>query len=83
MDSKVAAEIMYSDEISASSDAVATINEKAAEYENLQSSAMVAAKRGYVDNIIDSASVRKQVIYAFEMLFTKGESRPDKKHGTL
>lgn len=83
MDAKSAVEIIYSEEISAASDALAVINEKTTEYDNLQSSALAAAKRGYVDSMIDSASVRKQVIYAFEMLATKNECRPEKKHSTF
>ena len=31
--------------------------------------AEMAAKRGYVDSIIDAASVRKHLVYAFEMLY--------------
>ena len=58
-------------------------NEKAAEYAMLQSSALSAAKRGYVDTIIEPLDTRKYVIGAFEMLFTKRENRPDKKHGTV
>lgn len=77
MDARLAAKIMYAD-----SDA-ATINEKAAEYADLQSSAMAAAKRGYVDAIIEAEDTRKYVIGAFEMLFTKREDRPSKKHGTV
>ena len=77
MDAKLAAKIMYAD-----SDA-ATINEKAAEYAQLQSSALSAAKRGYVDTIIEPEDTRKYVIGAFEMLFTKRENRPSKKHGTV
>ena len=77
MDARLAAKIMYAD-----SDA-ATINEKAAEYADLQSSAMAAAKRGYVDSIIEAEDTRKYVIGAFEMLFTKREDRPSKKHGTV
>ena len=77
MDAKLAAKIMYAD-----ADA-ATINEKAAEYAMLQSSALSAAKRGYVDTIIEAEHTRKYVIGAFEMLFTKREDRPSKKHGTV
>ena len=44
--------------------------------------AMAAAKRGYVDSIIEAEDTRKYVIGAFEMLFTKREDRPSKKHGT-
>lgn len=74
---------MYADEIAASDNAVALINEKAAEYQNLQSSAMAAAKRGYVDDIVNPEDTRKRVIAAFDMLFTKREDRPAKKHGTV
>lgn len=83
MEAKQAAEIMYADEIKASSDVLDTIKEKTAEYDNLQCSAEAAARRGYVDSIIDPESTRKQLIYAYEMLFTKRESRPSKKHGTV
>ncbi|MBS6212353.1 MAG: methylmalonyl-CoA carboxyltransferase, partial [Proteus hauseri] len=77
MDAKSAARIMYAD-----ADA-ATISEKAAEYAALQSSAMSAARRGYVDTLIEAEDTRKYVIGAFEMLFTKREDRPNKKHGTV
>ena len=77
MDAKLAAKIMYAD-----SD-IATINEKAAEYATLQSSVLSAARRGYVDTIIEAEDTRKYVIGAFEMLYTKREDRPSKKHGTV
>lgn len=77
MDAKLAAQIMYAD---ANAE---TLNEKAAEYKELQSSPNSAAARGYVDAIIEPADTRKYVIGAFEMLFTKREDRPAKKHGTV
>lgn len=83
MDAKEAVKIMYADEIEASKDAVSFINEKAAEYEELQSSSLSAAKRGYVDSIIEPKDTRKYVIGALEMLFSKREERPVKKHGTV
>ena len=76
MDAELATQIMYDGE------ALSVQKEKAAEYAALQSSAEAAAKRGYVDSIIEPETVRKHVIYSFEMLFTKRESRPAKKHGT-
>ena len=76
MDAKSAAQIMYGDNSE-------KLNEKTKEYEELQSSAISAAKRGYVDSIIEAPSARKHLIYAFEMLFTKYENRPIKKHGTI
>ena len=83
MDASAAAKIMYADEIAKADDSVALINEKAAAYREMQSSALAAAKRGYVDDIIEACDTRKRVIAAFEMLFTKREDRPDRKHGTV
>lgn len=77
MDASLAAKIMYAD-----ADAE-KIKEKAAEYAALQTSAASAAKRGYVDTIIEPSDTRKYVIGAFEMLFTKREDRPLKKHSTV
>ena len=75
MDAAAAAKIMYPEEQDTS--------KQAAAYEALQSSASAAAKRGYVDDMIEPEATRKRVIAAFEMLFTKREDRPDKKHGTV
>ena len=77
MEPALAAKIMYAD-----GDA-ATQKEKAAEYAALQDSPLSAAARGYVDTIIQPVDTRKYVIGAFEMLFTKREDRPAKKHGTV
>lgn len=83
MDATSAVKIMYDKEISKADDSLALIQEKSAQYQALQSSAVAAAKRGYVDDIIAACDTRKRVIAAFEMLFTKREGRPDKKHGTI
>ena len=76
MDASMAAKIMYADKPE-------VISEKASEYAALQTSAVSAAKRGYVDSIIAPADTRKYVIGAFEMLYSKKEDRPSKKHGTV
>lgn len=83
MDAKEAVKIMYADELKEAKDQTAFVNEKASEYDSLQSSAQAAASRGYVDAIITPADARKILVYAFEMLFTKRENRPSKKHGTV
>lgn len=83
MDATLATKIMYADEISASSNSVELIKEKSAEYAALQNDVISAANRGYVDSVIEPADTRKYLIGAFEMLFTKREDRPDKKHGTI
>ncbi|MCI8326562.1 MAG: carboxyl transferase, partial [Lachnospiraceae bacterium] len=76
MDSKLAAKIMYADADSN------VLDEKAKEYEALQSNVESAARRGYIDLIVDPADTRKYLIAGFEMLFTKKVEGPMKKHGT-
>ena len=76
MDAKLAAKIMYADASAEELDA------KAAEYDKLQSDVMAAARRGYVDLIIEPGDTRKYLVAAFEMLYTKCPGTPDKKHGT-
>ena len=79
-DPSVAAEIMYADDIASADDKVAKIKEAADEITKAQSSALVAARRGYVDDIIEPDATRKRLIAAFDMLATKREDRPYKKH---
>ncbi len=59
------------------------ITDGAKEYDKLQNSVDSAARRGYIDQVIAPADTRKYVIGAFEMLYTKREDRPAKKHGTV
>ena len=77
MDAKLAAGIMYDGKDAR------TLDEKASAYAALQQSVEAAAGRGYVDTVIKAGDTRKMVIGAFEMLYTKAEERPEKKHGTV
>ena len=74
MAADLAAKIMYPD-----ADA-STFSEKAKEYDALQDSALTAAKRGYVDLLVEPQDTRKYLIDAFEMLYTKRMDVPFKKH---
>ena len=76
MDPEMAVKIMYEKEIAEAADKVAFIAEKKKAYTELQSSALAAAKRGYIDDIIEPDATRKRVIAAFDMLSTKNEYRP-------
>lgn len=67
MDAKSAVQVMYQDEISKAKDTKASLEEKTKEYDELQCNVNIAAKRGYVDNIIDGSEIRKQLIYAMQM----------------
>ncbi len=76
MDAEVAAKIMYAD------DKDVDLAAKAAEFKQ-KSGTDAAAARGYIDSIIEPDAARKQLLYAFEMLFSKGEYPIGKKHGTI
>ncbi|MCR5148641.1 MAG: carboxyl transferase [Eubacterium sp.] len=83
MDAEMAVKIMYAAELDQAADKKAFLDEKKAEYNALQSSALSAAKRGYVDDIIEPDATRKRVIAAFLMLATKDEQRPYRKHASF
>lgn len=76
MDANLAAKIICGDD-------TAAVADTAASYAALQNSVEAAARRGYVDTMIEPADTRKYLIGALEMLFTKREDRPAKKHGTV
>ena len=77
MDAKLAAKIICDGQGADAIDACAK------DYAALQNHVTSAARRGYVDQIIEAADTRKYVIGAFEMLFTKREDGPVRKHGTV
>lgn len=77
MDARAAAKIMCDGK------GADVIDSTAEDYDKLQNSVDSAAGRGYVDTIIDAPETRKYLIGALDMLFTKREFRPDKKHGTI
>ena len=79
----MAVKIMYDKEIAAADDKKAVIADLKKTYTELQSSAIATAKRGYIDDIIEPDATRKRVIAVFDMLYTKNEDRPYKKHGAV
>lgn len=43
----------------------------------------IAAERGYVDDVIDPADTRRKIIAGFELLRSKKEELPQRKHGVI
>ncbi|MDR6999158.1 carboxyl transferase domain-containing protein [Neobacillus niacini] len=78
-----AANIIFSKEINGSSNPAATRSEKIEEYRNMFANPFVAASHGMVDDVIDLRDTRKVLKQTLEMLRTKKESRPKKKHGNI
>jgi methylmalonyl-CoA carboxyltransferase large subunit len=80
MGAEGAAEIVFRREIAAADDPAERRAELIDEYRETFSSPYVAASRGLVDEIIEPANTREHVSRALEMLTTKRDIRPPKKH---
>ncbi len=78
-----AANIIFKKEIDASSNPAETRAEKIAEYRAEFATPYQAAKRGYVDDVIEPRETRQKVAAALNMLSSKRETRPAKKHGNF
>ena len=78
-----AANIIFKNQIANSEDPVATRKEKIEEYRSTVANPYIAAQRGFVDDVLVPSITRPRLISAFDMLETKRENRPSKKHGNL
>ncbi len=78
-----AANVVYRKEIEASADPGATRKEMIEEYKKNFANPYQAASRGFVDDVIEPALTRAYIASALEMLSTKKENRPAKKHGNF
>lgn len=83
MGAEGAANIVYRREIQHSPDPAATRAAKIAEYKKTFDNPYIAAGRGYIDDVIDPADTRRLLIGHLEMLSTKVEGRPFRKHGNI
>ncbi len=83
MGSKGAVEVLYGREAKKTEDPAAYLAEKEAEYQEAVANPYVAARRGYVDDIIEPARTRFRIIKALGMLQNKRDNNPMKKHGNI
>jgi len=80
MGPKGAVEIIFKKEISESEDPESKLSEKLSEYIEKFANPYIAAERGYVDDVIKPSETRKKIINAFQLLKTKVDHNPKKKH---
>ncbi len=78
-----AANIIFRKEISSSSDPSEERRKKIEEYREKFSNPYIGAARGYFDDVIEPAETRGRLINALEMLASKRENRPARKHGNI
>ena len=78
-----ATDIVYRREIQSAADPEQRRVELIEEYKERFANPWIAAERGYVDDVIDPADTRRKVIAGFEMLRSKREDLPQRKHGNV
>lgn len=83
MGAEGAVPIIYRKELQEAEDRQAKEQEKIQEYRDLLYHPYVAASHGIVDEVIMPQETRPKLINALELLSTKRETRPAKKHGNI
>lgn len=75
--------VLYAKEAKTQEDPAAFIKEKEEEYRELFANPYNAAKYGYIDDVIEPRNTRFRIIKALNMLATKKQTNPAKKHGNI
>jgi acetyl-CoA carboxylase carboxyltransferase component len=83
MGAESAVNIIHRRELSEAEDKAATHSELVAEYRRKFGDPYVAAKHGWLDDVIEPAETRKKLIQALRPLRSKREWVPPKKHGNI
>ncbi len=78
-----AVNILYKREMDAAADPAGLKEEKTREYRERFANPYVAAERGYVDEVIEPRDTRRKLVQALEVLATKRDQNPPKKHGNI
>jgi acetyl-CoA carboxylase carboxyltransferase component len=78
-----AVEIVYRKEIDRAADPVARKTELVDEYTEKYANPYLAAERGYVDDVIDPAETRVKIIAGLDLLRSKRDELPPRKHGNV
>ncbi len=83
MGPKGAVEIIFKKNIADAKDSDVETQKLTDDYREKFANPYIAASRGYVDDVIEPKTTRPRLIRAFEMLETKKDSNPPKKHGNI
>ncbi len=75
--------IIFRRELEEAEDVEKRRGELVREYREKFANPYVAAQKGYIDEVIDPAETRPKLISALEMLATKRETRPSRKHANI
>jgi len=75
--------IIFRDELAKSKDPTAKRKELVKSYREKFANPYVAAERGYLDDVIEPSDTREVLVNYLELLKTKREARPPRKHGNI
>ncbi len=78
-----AAEVIYRKEIQSASDPAAVLTEKEQLYRQAFVNPFLAAKRGYIDDVIFPRDTRLRLIRSLQFLEGKKKAKPERKHGNI
>jgi propionyl-CoA carboxylase beta chain len=78
-----AVNVLYRREIQKAEDPDALRRQKVQEFRDKFANPYVAADRGFVDAIIEPRATRRRIIAGLELLRTKRDKNPPKKHGNI
>jgi propionyl-CoA carboxylase beta chain len=83
MGAEGAVNIIFRNEIKEAKDAKETRQQLVADYQEKFASPYKAAELGYVDEIIEPEETRPKIIQALDILKTKVDCNPWRKHGNI
>ena len=83
MGPKGAVEIIFKKEISSAKEPEAELDKKVNDYREKFANPFITAERGFVDDVIIPGETRIKLINAFNLLRTKVDTIPKKKHGNI
>ncbi len=83
MGPKGAVEIIFKKEIAKAKNKAKALEEKLAQYVEKFANPYIAAERGYIDDVIEPWETRPRLIRALNMLDSKVDTNPKKKHGNI
>jgi propionyl-CoA carboxylase beta chain len=80
---KGAAQIIYRKEIEEAEDPEEMLARKTEEYRITYANPFMAAKRGFIDDVINPRDTRHRLIRSLQFLESKQTNRPQRKHGNI
>jgi len=78
-----AVNILYRRDMERAENPAALREDKTREYREMLATPYAAAERGYIDEVIEPRDTRARLTAALELLRTKRDTNPPKKHGNL